>query len=126
MASMNARLGFVCFALSLCLVTPLIAADESAAVASLEKLGGQVKYDDQKNVIGLSLMNVQIGNSDLKVLPTFSKLQTLELWGADISDKGMDFVKDLTTLTSLTLENTDVTVNGLKKLTPLSKLKVIG
>jgi F-box/leucine-rich repeat protein 14 len=96
------------------------------ALKRIAELGGKVAYDDAKNVVGIDLAKRAATNADLKLLKLFPKLTSLEVWGAEINDVGMDALSGMTGLTALNLENTAITDAGLAKLKPLVKLEIIG
>src|SRR5581483_283882 len=107
--------------LPLCLVTLILA--EGDAIKRVGELGGKVAYDEQKNVVGIDLLQRQPTDQDLKPIAGLGHLTSLKLYGSGITDAGMPYVATLSKLTDLVLENTAVTDKGLKELRPLANLK---
>jgi|SRR5436190_4447146 len=66
-------------------------------------------------------------DSDLAVLRNMRQLDDLLLWGANISDTGLEYLKRFTKLTTLDLRRTKVTPDGVRELQKaLPNCKILG
>ena len=114
--------------------------EEQAAVEAIEKLGGEVSYEEEKpaeggtakgerfaHVTKVVLSGPHLGDAQLKPalerLSGLSRLQSLDLGGAEITDGSLKHLEGLTRLRSLDLDNTKVTGSGLKYLEGLTQLQ---
>ena len=59
-------------------------------------------------MVAVDLELCRTGNDDLAVIAGMSDLVKLSLWGANITDPGIDHLLKLENLTHLTLFNTDM------------------
>lgn len=95
--------------------------------APVEQLGGRVAwwsdYDiDQLNSVGeigaaIGLQNTAANDDDVRyIATTFPKIYGLNLSGTQVTDDGLAHLHQLTTLTTVTLNNTRVTQQGVKDL----------
>ena len=111
------------FALWGCSVKP-------GALAEIDKLGGKVTIDKKspdKAVISVDLKLSDVTDTGLENLKEFTKLQSLNLTGTKVSDAGLEHLKGLTQLQSLYLRETKVTdVERLKGLSQLQELNLWG
>ncbi len=72
-------------------------------------------------------MERPLRDSDLVVLGNLRQLEDLMLWGANISDAGLEYLKRFTKLTKLDLRRTKVTPDGVRKLQEsLPNMRIIG
>lgn len=81
----------------------MTATPESAS-AYFEKLGGTVTVDKNslsKPVVGLSLKDSKVSDTDLVHLKGLTNLQMLDLWGTNVTDAGLVNLKGLTKLREL-------------------------
>src|SRR6201995_2170857 len=97
-------------------------ADEQKAIDAIKRLGGKVEFDGD-TPIAVDLADSQATHKDLHWLKNFPKLKSLEMWGAGITDAGLDHLRGLTNLQTLVLENTDITDKGLEKLVEVPSIK---
>ncbi len=122
------------------------ARQQKAAVEAIEKLGGQVVYDYQRDefdttskcpgpawlrkLLGDDLfanvrrvdLTVEITDADLETLKRLPQLQELCL-GFSVSDAGLERLKGLAQLQALYLEYANISDAGLKHLSGLSQLQ---
>ena len=115
---------------------------QSEAAAIIQKLGGQVAYDDQgvvppdalprlRKLLGNDFFDNVIkatfppaaGDADLACLEALPKLDTLDLSGTNVSDAGLASLEGLTQLDFLNLDQTKITDAGLEHLKGLSNLQ---
>ncbi|HJS07856.1 MAG TPA: hypothetical protein VJ809_09350, partial [Pirellulales bacterium] len=100
-----------------------VADDADALVARIAQLGGHIVRSESGEIVAIDLANRPTGDEDLRLLAAAPHLQKLVVWGAGVTDVGVDHLAQLKNLAELTLENTLVTDAGLAKLAPLAKLK---
>ena len=99
---------------------------QAKAVAEITRLGGKVTVDEKspgKPVIGVSLRHVEVTDAGLECLKELSQLQLLDLDHTQVTDAGLASLKGLTNLQLLDLEHTQVTDAGLASLKGLTKLQ---
>jgi hypothetical protein len=117
---------------------------QAAAVAAIEKLGGQVFYDYQfdsqdrflpyavlpgpllfhallpddffRTVHAVELAGAPLTAADLENLKSLPRLAILRFHGSTIADAELVYLKELTTLKQLDFDDTQVTEAGMKKL----------
>jgi hypothetical protein len=113
------------------------------ATTAIEKLGGQVHWDDKakrwpawlrrvlgddffSSVVDVNLSGSQVTDAGLEHLKGLSQLQTLWLDGTQVTDAGLAQLKGLSKLQWLGLNDTKVTDEGVKKLQQaLPKCKIL-
>lgn len=106
---------------------------EQEAVAALEELGARIERDEDGGVVWVDLNKPRVTDSDLRHLTklTWSKTQTLvgnqprpalNLRGTQVTDAGLEHLRQLTSLRLLWLDDTQVTDAGLENLTGLTNL----
>jgi hypothetical protein len=122
---------------------------QKEAVEEIKKLGGGVFYDYQVRVSGVEMAklkpkwlrsllgddfftnvvivwlatNQQVTDAGLEQLKGLTTLTSLSLDGTKVTDAGLEQLKGLTTLTSLSLDGTMVTDAGLEHLKGLTQLQ---
>jgi hypothetical protein len=104
-------------------VTP--AAADTEAVAMVKARGGSVELDAAGHVVAVDLAERPATDADLEQLAGLEGLTKLEVWGAEISDRGLAAIARMKNLEQLVLENTDVTDAGAAKLVALENLRVL-
>ena len=126
-----------------------VGADEEAAVALINKLGGRIekgqdngrvvttvflastKVSDQdidklsglKEATKLVLVNTKVSDACTKSIGQMRRLEILVLTNTKITDMGLDELSRIKTLRVLSLCNTDVSDAGLEKLERMTELK---
>jgi len=103
-------------------------ADEHAAVAAIQKLGGKVEFEGEKEnqrVTKVYLHSTGVQDADLTLLSKLSKLRNLFLGKTQIGDEGLQHLQNSGELQTLSLNSTRVTDAGLESLTKLTKLKTL-
>src|SRR5262249_17962728 len=117
-------------------------ADEAAAVAWVEKVGGSVTRDDKlpgRPVIAVALHGSilydtgveerapyrHVTDATLKELAPLHALQQLDLHGTQVTGSGLKELAHLKNLQMLSLYRTKATDAGLKELAPLKDLRVL-
>jgi hypothetical protein len=122
-------------------------AEERRAAAEIEKLGGKIEWNANREVVKVDLNNAKITDADLKHLEKFTELEWLDVRVTPIGDdgaahlsnlrklkflnisrtsfgdKGLASIRGLTELETLFLGTTKVTDEGLKSIERFSKLK---
>ena len=95
---------------------------QEEAIAAIEKLGGKFGVDENNDVVIVDLnYNTQVTDADLVYLKGLTNLEVLNLDNANISDASLKHLEALTGLEELFLANTKVTDAGLEHLLlPLS------
>ncbi len=78
------------------------ASDEASAIKKIELLGGKVERDDtlpKRPVIGISFQeSKRLTDSHLHLLKEFTRLQSLNFWGTQITDRGLKQLGELKNL----------------------------
>jgi hypothetical protein len=104
----------------------------AAALAALKKLATCVfvhREDEDSPLVGLDFSHEQrhASDADLKAarLDAFTRLRTLNLSGARLTDKGLALLEGLTALEAIDLTGTGVTDAGLQRLRNLKRLKLL-
>ena len=90
-----------------------------AAIAAIEKLGGEVGYDEEspdRSIATVRLTGTKVTDAHLVHLKGLTSLGNLELRDTQITDAGLEHLKGMTSLRDLHLWNTRVTDDGVKKL----------
>jgi imidazolonepropionase-like amidohydrolase len=88
-------------------------ADERRAAAEIEKLGGKVEWNANREVVKVDLNNVKITDADLKHLEKFTELEWLDLRVTPIGDEGVAHLSGLRKLKFLNLFRTNLSDRGL-------------
>src|SRR5450432_40893 len=101
------------------------AGDLDALVARINALSGRIDKSDTGKIVAIDLANRPATDDDVRLLAAATDLQKLTLWGAGITDAGLEHLAPLVHLTELGLDNTMVTDAGLAKLAPLVNLKTL-
>ena len=98
-------------------------------VAALQKLGATIDREEQGEVIKVRLKN-DTTDAGLEHLKGLTRLKSLTLFNTQITDAGLEHLKDLTSLSLLTLSfSNNITDGGLvhvKGLTNLNSLDLWG
>lgn len=124
-------------------------AEERRAATEIEKLGGKVEWNANREVVKVDLNNAKITDNDLKVLEKFTeiewldlrvtpitdagvahlaglrKLKFLNLFRTGLSDKGLGFLRAHVNLETLLIGGTKVTDDGMKHLERMAKLRKV-
>lgn len=122
------------------LTTPSIQGQEPSAVGAVplpddkvvkrvEELGGRIARDrvlPGTPATEVDLSGTAVTNADLRLLSNRDEIRTLNLHRTGISDAGVEHLKSLSHLTTLTIGDTRVTNAGLEALTSLDQLQFIG
>ena len=124
-------------------------AGEKNAAAEIEKLGGKVELNANREVVKVDLHGAKITDADLKHLEKFTELESLDLrltaigdegiahlaglrylkflnvFRTNMSDTGLANLRGMIDLETLLMGGTKVTDEGLKNIERLGKLKKI-
>lgn len=102
---------------------------ELDAMAAVKKAGAavlQVAQNDSRLDVSFHLADGKIGDDQLASLKGLGNLIfSLNLRGTEVSDKGLEHLKDLKSLTRLHLERTKITDAGLANLVGLANLEYL-
>ncbi len=102
---------------------------ELNAIAAVKKAGGsvlQVAQNDNRLDIAFHLADGKIGDEQVaSVKPLGNIIYSLNLRGTEITDKGLEHLKDLKSLVRLHLERTKITDAGLANLAGLENLEYL-
>jgi internalin A len=93
---------------------------QQTAKTSIEQLGGKTR-SDKGQVVKIDLRKSRATDNDLSILKQFTALDRLAL-PPSITDAGLRQLEDLPNLTSLDLQNTQVSDEGLATLKTMPKL----
>jgi hypothetical protein len=108
---------------------PKLSQAETDAVAAVKKAGGavlQVAQNDPRLDIAFHLADGKIGDEQVAtVKPLGNVIFSLNLRGTEVSDKGLEQLKDLKSLVRLHLERTKITDAGLAHLAALENLEYL-
>ena len=120
---------------------------ERRAAAEIEKLGGKVEFNANREVVKVDLNNAKITDADLKHLEKFTELEWLDvritpigdegvahlagfrrlkflnLFRTNLSDKGIASLRAMVDLETLLIGGTKITDAGLQNLERFSKLR---
>ncbi len=116
-----------CFLLANLLVSNVFA-DEAAAVAAVEKLGGTVHVIAQNTAekeVSFHLTGKDVTDDGLVHLQQIPQIVWLNLRGTKITDAGLKHLAHLQSLTRLHLEQTAITDAGLQHLLNLENLEYL-
>ena len=103
-------------------------ADEAAAIAAIEQIGGTVRTiakNTEEKEAAFHLSGKDVSDDDLAHLADVSNLVWLNLRGTQISDAGVAHLAKISTLTRLHLEKTAITDAGLASLAGLENLEYL-
>jgi CheY-like chemotaxis protein len=99
---------------------------EGAAIRQIEELQGQLQFqerDGEASLYGVDLKNCKLTDDVLHGLKTgIARVRALNVSMTEISDAGLDALRDLNLLESLTLSFLKITDAGLRHLGTLSSL----
>jgi imidazolonepropionase-like amidohydrolase len=98
---------------------------QKTAAAEIERLGGKVEFNANKDVVKIDLNNAKIADADLKKLEPFSELEWLDLRITTIGDEGVSHLKNLRKLKFLNLFRTNLSDKGLADLQGLTQLETL-
>ena len=102
---------------------------ELDAIAAVKKLGGavlQVAQNDHRLDISYHLSDGKIGDDHVAaVKPLGNIIYSLNLRGTEVTDKGLEHLKDAKSLVRLHLERTKITDAGLAHLAGLQNLEYL-
>lgn len=96
-------------------------AEELAAVAEIQEIGGVVKQRHGQHVTVI-LGNTDVSDDDLQLLKKLPKLELLNLQNTAITDAGLVHVGELEQLERLSLQKSQVTDAGLAHFAGLKNL----
>ena len=100
-----------------------------AAIAAIEKLGGEVGYDEEspdRPIATVRLAGTKVTEAHLVHMKGLTSLKHLELRDTQVADAGLVHLKGLTDLQLLLLSNTQITDAGLEHLRGLTNLTFLG
>ncbi len=102
---------------------------ELDAIAAVKKAGGavlQVAQNDARLDVAFHLADGKIGDDQVATVKGLGNiLYSLNLRGTEITDKGLEHLKDAKSLTRLHLERTKITDAGLANLAGLENLEYL-
>ncbi len=105
-------------------------AAQAAAIAAIEKLGGDVHIDQhsaERTPIAVRFFeNRMVVDADLQSLNDLTSLLEVTLDATQVTDAGLAHLKTLPNLGSLSLTRTRVTDEGLAHLAGLSRMEILG
>ena len=103
---------------------PAVEADDAAAVTALEEAGVKLTKNAAGNVTAADCRTATVDDDVVKNFAGLHSLTSLSLENGQITDEGLAVLKDLPQLTSLNLRRcTNVTVAGLVHLEHLTNLQ---
>ncbi len=91
----------------------------------LETLGGDLRQNEQGEVVGVDLFGSEVTDAGLAHLTGLTALETLHLGDTQVTGSGLAHFTGLTALEVLDLEGTQVTDAGLAHLTGLTGLEFL-
>jgi imidazolonepropionase-like amidohydrolase len=100
-------------------------ADEKRAATEIEKLGGKVEFNAEREVVKVDLHGAKITDADLKLLEHFTELEWLDLRITQISDEGVSHLAGLRKLKFVNLFRTNLSDKGLADLRGLINLETL-
>ena len=103
-------------------------ADETEAIAAIEKLGGtvrQIAQDSDAKEAAFHLSGKDLNDDGLAAVKEIENLIWLNLANTKISDAGLKHIGDIKSLTRLHLEKTQIGDDGLQHLKGLEKLEYL-
>ena len=96
---------------------------QQPAAADPIKLDGEVKLNADGEIVAVDLRRSRAGDATLRQLQNLEQLETLYLYGPNVSDVGLESLRGLTQLKHLWLTATNVTDSGLQALSRLPQLE---
>jgi hypothetical protein len=102
--------------------------EQDKAVVEVTRLGGKLEFDGGspgKPVIKVELSGSGVTDAGLDQLKALTQLRTLTLNGTKVTDAGLKHLKGLTQLRTLTLNGTKVTDAGLGHLGEMTQLQLL-
>ena len=96
---------------------------EDRAVEELEKIGAKVERNKNGNVSAVSFVDIKIEDGHLQLLEPLPFLSKLDLDGTNVTDEGLARLSGLRHLRQLILYDTKVTGSGLIALEELPRLQ---
>ena len=102
--------------------------DKPEPVATIEKLGGKVGYDEgspERPIVQVNFQLAEVTDAHLVHLKALTSLQHLDLSITQVTDAGLEHLKGMTSLRVLYLERTWVGDAGLEYLKGLTSLRVL-
>ncbi len=88
---------------------------ERDALAAIAKLGGRAQVDGEYRILSLTL-GTECTNEELKGLAACERLTNLSISSPKITDAGLEHLKGLTKLTSMTITTSGLTTEGIGSL----------
>ena len=101
---------------------------ESAAIATVERLGGTLRRDENRPgnpVVGVFLRETQAVDGDLEPLQAFRELQTLDVGQTRITGTGFRHLRTLAKLEHLAAFGAPINDEALAHITTLESLKLL-
>lgn len=100
-------------------------AEEKRAAVEIEKLGGKVEFNANREVVKVDLNNAKIVDADLKLLEKFTELEWLDIRVTPIGDEGVSHIASLRKLKFLNVFRTNMSDKGLASLRGLTELDTL-
>ncbi len=100
-------------------------AEEKRAAVEIEKLGGKVEFNANREVVKVDLNNAKITDADLKHLEKFTELEWLDLRVTPIGDEGVAHLSGFRKLKFLNVFRTNMSDKGLASLRGLTELETL-
>ncbi len=98
---------------------------EEQAIAAIKKLGAGIQRDQNNAVVEVHLGSIEVTDAGLEHLKELTQLLVLVLENTQITDAGLEHVKVLTNLQGLDLSKTQITDAGLEHVKRLSNLRTL-
>jgi hypothetical protein len=108
---------------------PAPSAVEQKLIDEVTKLGGTVTHDEKaagNPVIMVNLRDTEATDKTLELVKEVKTVTHLDLANTKVTDKGIDVILGLPELVNLELGFTELTDAGLKKIEALKKLTLLG
>jgi imidazolonepropionase-like amidohydrolase len=100
-------------------------AEERRAAMEIEKLGGKIEFNANREVVKIDLNNTKVTEANLKLLEKFTELEWLDLRVTPIGDEGVSHLKTLRKLKFLNLFRTNLSDKGLADLRGMTDLETL-
>ncbi len=100
-------------------------AGDKRAAAEIEKLGGKIEYNANREVVKVDLHGAKITDADLKNLERFTELEWLDIRLTPIGDEGIAHLAGLRNLKFLNVFRTNMSDTGLVNLRGLIDLETL-
>ena len=100
-------------------------AEERRAAAEIEKLGGKVEWNANREVVKVDLNNAKFTDDDLRHLEKFTEIEWLDLRVTPLTDAGVSHLRNLRKLKFLNLARTSLSDKGLAELRGLTELETL-